>query len=195
MSDPSVTDWIQALGTVFAAFGTVAAVIVALRQARRSERRQLMVECRLAVTGDQRIVTLRATNDGPRAIKLTMAYLQTDDNRKIVVLPIPGIGDPLPKVILDGESAEVFWPQDQLADARDEHGFSGYYYAFFIDSMGNVYLADFPGTTRRMKWQWRKGWKLLYRRPTWVLPSADRDPLRMQPSLNRVPNDVPTRQI
>jgi hypothetical protein len=83
---PTTTDWITAIAAVFAAVGTVGAVVVALWQTRRQGRRKLVVRCSQAVIGDIEninVLTLRGTNDGPRPVKLTMAYVMTDDGRQV----------------------------------------------------------------------------------------------------------------
>jgi hypothetical protein len=75
-ADPSITDWITAIATVFAAVGTVGAVAVALWQIQRQGRRSLVVKCSLAVIADAQnihTIALRGTNNGARPIKLTMA--------------------------------------------------------------------------------------------------------------------------
>ena len=88
-SNPAnVTDWITAVAGIFAAVGTVGAVIVALWQIRAQARRQLDVSCSLAIMVPDAdpvdVLALRATNIGFRAIKLTQAYLLTDDNRHVL---------------------------------------------------------------------------------------------------------------
>jgi hypothetical protein len=82
----STTEWITAVASVFAAVGTVGAVIVALWQVSRQGRRSLDVRCSSAVIGEAipiHVVALRGTNDGSRPIKLTMAYLMTSDGRQV----------------------------------------------------------------------------------------------------------------
>lgn len=41
----TTTDWISAVTTVFAAFGTIGAVVVALWQILRQGRRKVVVQC------------------------------------------------------------------------------------------------------------------------------------------------------
>jgi hypothetical protein len=164
--DSSVTDWITAMATVFAAIGTVGAVIVALGQTRRQERRSLHVECRLAVASPVEgmavnLVTLRGTNDGHRPIKVTQAYIQTDRALKIFAVPTPW-SDQLPKLLLEGESVEVSWDRDKLEQAKSEQGFSRYLYGFFTDTIDGVYPGAYPGVDRKRvgpPWKRRIEWE------------------------------------
>lgn len=151
---------------MFAAVGTVGAVVVALRQISRQERRSLHVDCRQAIASPANgitvnLVTLRGTNDGFRPVKITQAYIQTDDGRMIVA-PLSGYGDSLPKLLLDGESVEVAWEWETLNKARTEQGFSRYLYAFFTDTVGRVYVAPYPGIEKRRvgpPWRRRTVWE------------------------------------
>lgn len=179
MNAPNVTDWIVAVASSFAAVGTVGAVVVALWQTRRQQQRRVHVECRLGVTPDERLICLRAINDGPKAVEITMAYAQTNDARKVVSHFVPGLGDQLPKLLLEGESAEVFWRQAALAQVREELNFDGYWYAFVTDTLGNVFCDTFPGTKKKHKLTWTWPWVPVRRRVVYELPPADRDPLTM----------------
>lgn len=152
-NDPNVTDWITAIAAVFAAVGTVGAVAVALRQIARQERRVLTVHCSHAVIADVQNVhalALRATNDGFRPVKITGAHLQTDDNRHVFAHLTPHSSN-LPVVLYDGESVEVFWPQEALEDVQQKEGFGHYLYAFFSDAAGNDYRAAYPGVAVKRK--------------------------------------------
>jgi hypothetical protein len=66
-------------------------------------------------------LALRGTNDGPRPVKLSMAYLMTDDGRQ-VVSPCTRHSDELPKMLIEGESAQVFWTQSKLDELRSREG-------------------------------------------------------------------------
>jgi hypothetical protein len=164
-SGPDITDWILAGAGLFTAIGTVGTVVVALRQIRRQEQRRLHVECRMAVaslsaTRSVNLITLRATNTGPRPVKLTQAYVQTDDSRKIYSPPTD-IGDKLPILLLDGESAEISWEQARLDQARVDEGFSNYLFAFFTDTMDNIFSAPYPGMKQVRQgppWRRRTDW-------------------------------------
>jgi len=153
------------MASVFAAVGTVGAVIVALWQISRQSKRSLVVKCSFAVTGDAqntRVVALRGTNDGERPIKLSMAYLMTDDGQQVVGRFTP-LSDQLPKALLDGESVDVFWSQADLQEIAQNEGVK-YLYAFFMDALGQVYEAPYPGVVVR-----RKG---VRRKPRYELPGG-----------------------
>jgi hypothetical protein len=158
MSCPtSAAEWITAGATVFAALGTVGAVIVALRQIRHQEKRSLRVKCDLGVIADTEnlhVVGVRATNDGFRPVKVTMAYLMTDTGMQ-VISPFTRHSDKLPKTLQDGESAEVFWLQENLDKLKAE-GSGNPLYAFYMDVLGDVYKAPYPGVKERRKGLKRK---------------------------------------
>lgn len=165
-ADPNVTDWIIAAGSVFAALGTVGAVVVALWQIRRQAKRSLVVKCSSAVTGDpqfSRVIALTGTNNGQRPIKLDGAYLRADDGRQIFGRFTP-FSDQLPTVLLDGASATVFWGQEVLQEITEKEGVK-YLYAYFTDALGQVYEAPYPGVVAK-----RKG---LRRRKVFELPQSD----------------------
>jgi hypothetical protein len=161
----SVTDWITSVAGVFAAVGTVGAVIVALRQIRRQERHSLNVWCSAAIASPQTgetvdLIALRGTNDGFRPIKITQAYIQTDDSRMVFAHTTPW-SDQLPMLLLEGESIEVSWERAGLEQSRQDLGFAHYLFAFFTDTVGNVYAAPYPAVTRRHvgpPWKRRLRW-------------------------------------
>jgi hypothetical protein len=179
VNEANTAEWVAAVSSIFAAVGTVGAVAVALWQIARQGRRNVKVTCGLAVTPDERVVGLRATNDGPKAVELTMAYIQTNDGRKVVSPFVAGMGDSLigGKLLLEGESAEVFWRQSALAQVRATDAFDGYWFAFFQDTLGNVYWDTFPGTKRKRRWKVRRSWRPLRRVVTFELPAPEDDPL------------------
>ncbi len=151
-TDPTITDWITASASVFAAIGTVGAVVVALRQVTGQNKRSLIVKCSSAVIADAqdiRALALRGTNDGSRPIKLTMAYLMSQDGRQIISPFLPH-ADRLPKVLLDGESVDVFWDRANLDQIAGSEGVV-FLYAFFMDVLGNVYKAPYPGVVAKRK--------------------------------------------
>jgi hypothetical protein len=66
--------------------------------------------------------------------------------------------------LLDGESLDIFWTRENLEELRSKDDLE-YLYAFFIDVLGDVYKAPFPGVTAK---------KLLLRRNvTYQLPVAN----------------------
>ena len=108
-----------------------------------------------------------------------MAYIETNDGRKVVSAFVPGMGDSLVggKLLLEGQSAEVFWRQSALAQVRITDGFDGYWFAFFQDTLGNVYEETFPGTHRVRRWKLRRSWPPLRRVVDFKLPPPEEDPL------------------
>jgi hypothetical protein len=166
---PTVTDWIAAVSGIFAAVGTVGAVAVALWQVLRQNQRQVDVMCRHAVmapdSGLVHALALRATNVGLRPVKLTMAHLTADDGRTLFSPFVP-YSDDLPIVLQDGESAEVFWYDEKLEDVRQSEGFAAYRTAFFLDVLGNSYVAPYPGVKVK-----RRGFR---RRKVYEIPDASR---------------------
>lgn len=166
-NDPNTAEWIMAVSGVFAAVGTVGAVIVALAQSRGQTRRSVTVDGSMAVTdlglGPVHMYVIRATNTGWRPVKIVSAALLSNDGRTVVSPPIGGIGEALPKVLADGESVEYFFDADKLERAKAENGFTAYRAAFFRDTLGNVYATAFPGATAVRRWE-RAG--LRFRRDT-----------------------------
>lgn len=123
------------------------------------------------MTGDPKIgdlVTLQATNTGERLVKLTMAYLLTDDNRSVVATffqpPLHGMNlitsmerSPLPESLVDGESVSIQWQRSTLDAIKAKDGFAHYLCAYFTDPLGNMYADAFPGVkVKRKGWLWRK---------------------------------------
>ncbi len=166
-ANPNVTDWITALAGVFAAVGTVGAVIVALWQVARQGRRSVIVSCSSAVTGDpqfSQVISLGGTNDGSRPIKLNMAYLRATDGRQVFGRFTP-FSDDLPKTLEDGESVQVFWSQPMLAELAAEEDVQ-YLYAYFTDTLGHVCDTPYPGVS-----EMRTG---LRRKRVYELPDGSR---------------------
>jgi hypothetical protein len=160
----TTTDWITAISGVFAAVGTVGAVVVALRQVLRQERRSVKLEARYAIIPDlpeSEVLSLRATNDGVRAVTLNMAYLMTNDGRQ-VMSPFTMYSTSLPTLLQDGESATVFWKRSNLDALKESESVAGYTHAFFMDNLGEVYETPLPGVSIK-----RRG---VRRRRTYVLP-------------------------
>jgi hypothetical protein len=162
--------WITAFGTAFAAVGTVGAVIVALWQTKRRDVYKLRVVCKYGLTGDDTIgnlVTLQATNTGERLVKLTGAYLLSDDGRTVVaaffqpgqppsVLSSMEQG-PLSASLVDGESVTVYWQESTLNAIKARDGFGRYLAAYFTDPLENTYFAPYPGMKERRTGLLRKG--------------------------------------
>jgi hypothetical protein len=162
-SGPSITDWIIAITGVLVAIGTIGAVVVALFQIRRQERRSLIVSCSAAfaaITAGQVVglVVLTATNNGSRPVKITQAYLQTEDGQMIFVDFTNLHGQP-PQLLIDGESFSVSWEQDRLEAIAAQESAGRYLYAFFTDSVGRIYPAPMPGIEKVSRRLVRRPWK------------------------------------
>jgi hypothetical protein len=168
---PNTTDWITAIGSAFAAVGTVGAVIVALWQTRRRDKYKVHVVCNWGITGDSAIgnlLSLQATNTGERLVKLTMAYLLTDGGSQVVAKFFqPSLTkmniitsieqSPLPESLVDGESVTVYWQLSILETIKVEQGFDHYVAAFFTDPLGTMYAAPYPRVkVKRKGWPWRR---------------------------------------
>jgi hypothetical protein len=138
------TNWITAVGSAFAAVGTVGAVIVVLWHVLRHDRRRVRVECYFGarITGG-RALFLQATNCSRRAVSLSTVALVMADGSQLVPPTAGGLGR-LPAVLADGESVAVTWTADEL-----EHTGGRYLYGCFRDSMLNVYRAPVPGVKSR----------------------------------------------
>ena len=156
----ATTDWIIAVSGIFAALGTVGAVIVALWQVLAQGRPRVYVECRGAVAPGMNLVSLRATNASPRPVKLLQAYLVSSDGRQIFSVPIAG-ADALPAHLTEGESVEILWNHDALVEAKTKEGFGGYAYAYFADAVGREFSAPYLGMRRVRRgppWRRRTRW-------------------------------------
>jgi hypothetical protein len=162
----TTTDWITAIGSSFAAVGTVGAVVVALWQVRRQEKRDIRVRCTRTFVDTNvesvEVISLRATNRGPRAVTLATVSLVGDNGIEASPPPFPQASDrmpttELPITLTDGKSAEILWSISVLEELKVGWGCEAFLYAFFTDSLGNMYRAPFPGVKRKLK---REGWHL-----------------------------------
>jgi hypothetical protein len=63
----------------------------------------------------------------------------------------------LPITLTDGKSAEILSSMSVLEELKVGWGCEAFLYAFFTDSLGNMYRAPFPGVKRKLK---REGWRL-----------------------------------
>jgi hypothetical protein len=178
-AETTTADWITAIGSAFAAVGTVGAVIVALWQTKRRDGYKVHVTCRIGYTGDAEIgnlVTLEATNTGERLVKLTMAYLLNNENKTIVAKffrqDMQGLTlarsieqGPLPASLVDGENIAVSWRHKTLTQIKEKEGFDHYVCAYFTDPLGNMYSAPYPGVKlKRRGWLWRRREYVIERR-------------------------------
>jgi hypothetical protein len=149
----TTTDWITAIASVFAAIGTVGAVIVALWQVLRQDKRRLEVRCgsnvrvRQAVT----IPTLVAirTNVGRKTIQIQRVQTCFADGSRG---PMPVLHGTFP-TLEEGDSDTLEWDFDQLVqieEAQDQPIVA----IQFTDTFGNRYFGNYPGVRRWLKLPW-----------------------------------------
>jgi hypothetical protein len=157
----TTTDWITAIGSSFAAVGTVGAVIVALWQARAQERYGLQVSTRSLASIDlkgggdhQVLIELIGVNHGRRPITINDAELGFD------VGPVRfSVGraddNEFPITLRPGDRAVASWDKEKAERLRAEQGGEPFTHATFVDSFGNDYSAPVPGVTVS-----RRNWRL-----------------------------------
>ena len=106
------TNYATLAATVFAAVGTVAAVVVALWQTRRSVRKNATIRSRGFGTGFEVVVG----NEGPRSFTVESILFRRKDGR--VLRPDP-VTVPLPKALADGEAVVLRYEGlDQFNDVE-----------------------------------------------------------------------------
>jgi hypothetical protein len=161
----TTTDWIIAIGTVFAALGTVLAVSVALWQGWRQNTADLRVRAELATEriggGSQArtFVRLHDTNHGPQTIKVNQALLQFKSGASGAIIgQTAPRGDELPKVLAVGDAVTGEWDEEAVELARAESNGEPYKSIAFIDAFGNEHAAPYPGMTRKWRARKRRPW-------------------------------------
>jgi hypothetical protein len=158
----STAEWMTAVGTVFAAIGTVGAVIVALWQTRRQERYGLTVEGKTLAKRkaddpskwDSRIEFV-ATNNGRRAVTIAEARLEFKSSDGLMVGVMRTDDNPERVTLQPAEQVVVAWDRDGIEATRSGMNGEPFTHCDFIDSLGNVYSAPYPGY--RLS---RKNWRL-----------------------------------
>jgi hypothetical protein len=157
---PLVTDWIIAVGTVIAAVGTVAAVSLALYEARRSERAHLHVVASFVIEGvgggrrGRSVIRLVGTNHGPAPIRIVDAHLAFKAASGTIIGVMRARGDLLAKVLNVGETVTAEWDEDVIELARTESNGEPYTHVSFIDAFGQEHSAPFPGMTEKRRGRW-----------------------------------------
>ncbi len=155
----TTTDWITAIGSAFAAVGTVSAVVFALWQVRRQDARRMRLRCytifRITENGDVvSTVALHGTNTGRRAIRVVGTQFLFGDG-KIFAWP-KDAGDDFPITLEEGESVEAEWDKKRLRDCT-KTARSAIMSCSFTDGLGNSYAATYPGVkVKRKGWPWRR---------------------------------------
>jgi hypothetical protein len=177
----STADWIQAGATVGAAIGTVGAVIVALWQSARRDRRILKVDCALMGIADDSGSYLRvlATNDGHRPVRLrfppTFVALANDGKTRIAY----GVealdekkSDSLPRTLEDGDSVMFVYDYRQMLQFERAQNWRGFESANIQDVLGNRFDGAYVGVKTRRRLPWRP--------PKYVLPQVRLVPTTFQ---------------
>jgi hypothetical protein len=153
----STTDWIGSVGSAFAAVGTVGAVIIALWQTRRRESYDVRVTCTSIAGADKNVGTvigLHAVNAGERMVRLTMAYLMTDANKRVVakfwghddsLSWAANVAQTFSKPLGAGEDLTVYWQLTTLESLKAQSSLTSYVRVYFTDVLGNEYSAPYPG--------------------------------------------------
>jgi len=123
------TDWnaISAIGQVAGAIATVAAVIVSLHLARRSERARLKIKCQLATTRPGSIeagyIHISVANIGVRPERITAlgwASRRRNATRFFFKPSEPASQDRLPALVQPGEAVQFAWTSEDFARCSDE---------------------------------------------------------------------------
>jgi hypothetical protein len=155
----ATTDWITAIGSTFAAIGTVGAVMFALWQVRRQDTRRMRVQCvkSFRLTDNDPVVStvaLYATNIGRRTIRIVGVLLRFDDR---TTFPWPqDAGDDFPILVDEGVTVTAEWDEDRLRVATKSAKAAAILSGSFLDGLGNTYSAPFPGVkVKRKGWPWR----------------------------------------
>lgn len=151
----NTTDWITAIGSAFAAVGTVGAVIVALWQVFRQDKHQMRVRCYRTISFDSpastSVMGMTATNVGRGSIRVLSAELKLENGEEWL-LPAHA-GDELPAVVERGAELTIEWDLEaQQAYSQDTIDVILAY--GFRDSFGNAYWALHPDVNVT-----RRGWR------------------------------------
>jgi hypothetical protein len=151
----TTTDWITAIGSLFAAVGTVGAVIVALWQVSRQDQRRMRVRCYRTISDlaptSTSVMGMTGINVGRSPIRVTEAELKLENGEEWGL--IEPVGDQLPAVIEQGAELQIIWDHVIQGDYGPETVKSIIAYGF-RDSLGNAYWALHPDTIVK-----RRGWR------------------------------------
>jgi hypothetical protein len=158
----TTADWITAFGTAFAAIGTIGAVVMALWQTRRQERYGLSIQGRILVTRKtnnpskwESLVEFVATNTGRRPITIAEARMEFKSADGMMIGVMRTDKNPPRVTLAPGEQVLVAWDRDEIEQTRMGMNGEPFTHCEFVDSLGNVYSAPYPG------WKMsRKNWRL-----------------------------------
>jgi hypothetical protein len=157
----AATDWITAIGSVFAAVGTVGAVCVALWQTVGQERFGLHLTSESVATigpeGDHTVLLrLTGVNLGRRPIKINQALFGLVVAPQVIIYLGRAAGTDLPATLAPGDAVAAAWDKEVCEREQEQQGGALTHFEF-IDSLGNKYAAPIPGmkATRR-NWRLQK---------------------------------------
>lgn len=144
MAATTTADWIQTWATVGAAIGTIGAVVVALWQSARRDRRSLKVDCALMGGSGEAYLRVPVTNDGYRPVRLrfapTFTALAGDGQTRIaygVEALVESKSAPLPETLEDGETAMFVYDYRQMLRFEVAQHWRGFESATVADVLGN----------------------------------------------------------
>jgi hypothetical protein len=151
----TTTDWITAIGSVFAAVGTVGAVIVALWQIIRQDQRRMRVRCNRTISdlapASTSVMAMTGINVGRTPIRVTDAEAKFEHGEEWPLMA--PAGDQLPAVVEPGAELHIVWDHEIQGDFKPDEAKRIVAYGF-RDSLGNAYWALHPNTTMK-----RRGWR------------------------------------
>jgi hypothetical protein len=167
VSPPSTTDWITAIGSAFAAVGTVGAVIVALWQSR--EKINLKLDCFYREVPNKEALVLVGGNTRRTPVNIVLAGLEsasefydaTYDNTE---------GD-LPTILGHKETVRVEWTPEELRDLEAKRG-EPLWSASFLSEVDGAFNVKLPGGKHKYGWLGRRGVYVPPEHPPWNTDTA-----------------------
>lgn len=158
----NTTNWITAIGSAFAAVGTVGAVAFALWQVRRQDRRKLKLRVyesfeMYGPPGAQQariIVVPRGTSEARRSIRIESHFFLTDTGARF---PFPtNKGTMFPHTIAEDETVEAAWTKENMDLLIRSAKLSALVACGFTDTLGNSYVTPYHSKAVRKGWRRRK---------------------------------------
>jgi hypothetical protein len=160
---PNVTDWIIAVAAVFAAVGTVGAVIVALWQSARRDRRSLKIDIvGMGIAGDPTPYTrVKVLNDGYRPVRVDFPptlVAPAAEGHTVAVSEgrVEEMSDRLPRQLEEGEMASFVWNANEVRELARARGWEKFLHVQISDAHGNQFTTPFPGVKFLPKRPWRR---------------------------------------
>jgi hypothetical protein len=130
----NTTEWITAIGSVFAAVGTVGAVIVALWQVFRQDARRMRVRCYRTISDlaptSSSVMGMTGINVGRSPIRVTDAELKFENGEEWPL--VAPAGDQLPAVVEQGAELKIVWDHEIQGDYNPDEVKSVVAYGFRV---------------------------------------------------------------